>query len=226
MDMQNNMPTGFAFQLSMNENAMKNFAKMTEDEKIQTLETVNAVSDGFRILQEQRMGALVVFERETKLGDIISTGTVVDSVPTASIVGNIFFNKAPLHDGAMIIRNNKVYAAGCILPLSQRSNIDSDLGTRHRAAIGMSENSDAVVVVLSEETGMFSIAINGQIVRFTNLTEFTSNLVRILAPEGQEDDGNGKFSFSNIPNYFSQAFKIKTDKKKNSEAEDENEEQE
>lgn len=196
---------------------IKLFGGDEEDEHLRMLETINAVSDGFRTLQKQRMGALVVFERETKLGDIISTGTVIDSVPSGSMVGNIFFNKAPLHDGAMIIRDIKIYAAGCILPLSQSSNIDSDFGTRHRAAIGMSENSDAVAVVLSEETGLLSIAVNGQIVRYANLTEFTANLVGILAPEEKENVDPGKFSFSNIPSFISHAIKNKQqDKKKNS----------
>lgn len=90
------------------------------------------------------MGALIVFERTTKLGEIINTGTVVDADPTRSLIGNIFFNKAPLHDGAMIIRDGKVYAAGCILPLTDNHQISSELGTRHRAGVGKSENSDAL----------------------------------------------------------------------------------
>lgn len=107
----------------------------------------------------------MVFERQTKLGDIIDTGTVVNAIPSPPIIGNIFFNKAPLHDGAMVIRDGMVYAAGCILPLTKSDNVSIDLGTRHRAAIGMSENSDAVVVVVSEETGQISIACNGVLTR-------------------------------------------------------------
>ncbi|MBQ6569996.1 MAG: diadenylate cyclase CdaA [Clostridia bacterium] len=182
-----------------------------QEDHTKTIETINALSEGLRTLQKQRMGALAVFERETKLGDIISTGTIIDSIPSGPAVGNIFFNKAPLHDGAMIIRNNKLYAAGCILPLSQNEEIDPDLGTRHRAAIGMSENSDAVVVVLSEETGMLSICINGRIERFSNLTEFTANLVSILAPEVHDED-SGRFFFSNLTSRFSRAFKGKPEK--------------
>ena len=109
-------------------------------------------------LQRQKMGALIVFERTTKLGEIIKTGTIVDADPTPELIGNIFFNKAPLHDGAMIIRDGRVHAAGCILPLSDNMRISRELGTRHRAGLGMSENSDALVVIVSEETGTVSMA--------------------------------------------------------------------
>lgn len=111
------------------------------------------------------MGALVVFERTTKLGEIIKTGTIVDADPTPELIGNIFFNKAPLHDGAMIIRDGRVHAAGCILPLSDNMRISRELGTRHRAGLGMSENSDAIVVIVSEETGTVSMAVSGELKR-------------------------------------------------------------
>ena len=124
-------------------------------------------------MQKDKTGALIVFERQTKLGDIIDTGTVLNAIPSVPMIGNVFFNKAPLHDGAMIIRDGMIYAAGCILPLTKRDDIDPSLGTRHRAAIGMSENSDAVVVVVSEETGQISMAIGGMLVR--DLTRETLN---------------------------------------------------
>ncbi len=124
-----------------------------------------AVCDAVTILKKQRMGALIVFERTTKLGDIINTGTVVDAAPSSELVANLFFNKAPLHDGAMIIRDGQVYAAGCILPLTDNRQLSSELGTRHRAAVGMSENSDALVVVVSEETGTVGIALGGKLTR-------------------------------------------------------------
>ena len=136
-----------------------------EEENSQTRRAINAVADACMNLQRLRMGALIVFERETKLGEIIDTGTIVEAKPSAPIIGNIFFNKAPLHDGAMIIRDGVVYAAGCILPLTSNDSVSVDLGTRHRAALGMSENSDAVVVVVSEETGQVSIALNGILTR-------------------------------------------------------------
>ena len=138
------------------------------------------------------MGALVVFEQEDLLNDIAATGTQVDAVPNAGVISNIFFNKAPLHDGAMLIRDGRVHSAGCILPLTKSTNISMELGTRHRAAIGMSENSDAVVVVLSEETGQLSIAIGGKLSRFDTVTEFTSELMQVLLPSSDEEQSQGK----------------------------------
>ena len=116
-------------------------------------------------MSHSRTGALIVFERDTKLGEIAKSGTLVNADPTRELIGNVFFNKAPLHDGAMIIRDGRVYAAGCILPLSDNLQISRDLGTRHRAAVGMSENSDAIVVVVSEETGTISTAVAGELKR-------------------------------------------------------------
>lgn len=116
-------------------------------------------------LGESKTGALIVVERLTKLGDMILTGTVIDAEPSVFLIKNIFYNKAPLHDGALIIRGSRLYAAGCLLPLSVNADIIKDLGTRHRAAIGMSENSDAVVIVVSEETGVISLAVEGVLYR-------------------------------------------------------------
>lgn len=115
----------------------------------------------------------------TKLGEIVNSGTVVDAEPTAELIGNIFFNKAPLHDGAMIVRDGKVHAAGCILPLTDNLQISRDLGTRHRAAVGMSENSDAIVVVVSEETGTISTAIGGELKR-----NFSPEALRVALENG------------------------------------------
>lgn len=124
-------------------------------------QSINAVCDGLELLQRQKMGALVVFERDTRLGEVMLTGTELNAEPSAELVGNLFFNKSPLHDGAVIVRDGKLASAGCILPLSDNPQIKSDLGTRHRAAVGMSENSDAVVLVLSEESGELSLAVSG-----------------------------------------------------------------
>ncbi len=120
-------------------------------------ELFRAVSD----MSDKKIGALMVFEKETPLGEICETGTLVGAEITSEMIGNIFYPKAPLHDGAAIVRDCKIYAAGCILPLTSKNNISSDLGTRHRAALGMSEQSDALVLVVSEETGAISIAQNG-----------------------------------------------------------------
>jgi len=124
-------------------------------------EIVSAACD----LAATKTGALIVFERTTKLGDMILTGTVIDAYPAAAMIKNIFFNKAPMHDGALIVRDMRLHAAGCFLPLTNNPDIIKDLGTRHRAGIGMSENSDAIVVIISEETGTISTAVEGKLVR-------------------------------------------------------------
>ena len=142
-------------------------------------------------MQESRTGALIVFERSTQLGEIIDTGTVINADPSVSMVGNIFFPKSPLHDGALIIRDGRLYAAGCILPLTQREDISSQLGTRHRAAIGMTENSDAVVLVVSEETGIISIVSNGKIQRNYNSMSAAEELRKLLVDE-DEKSGDSK----------------------------------
>lgn len=136
-----------------------------DQEKIQMRKSINAIVEGIGILQQLKMGALIVFERETKLGEVIATGTQINCEPTGQIVGNIFFNKAPLHDGAMVVRSGMIHAAGCILPLTKNPAVAAELGTRHRAALGISEESDGVAVVVSEETGNISIAVNGVLTR-------------------------------------------------------------
>lgn len=124
-------------------------------------EICRAVSD----LSSSKTGALIVLERTTKLGDTIKTGVIVNADISNFMLKNIFYEGAPLHDGAMIIRNWRILAAGCFLPLSSNENIIMDLGTRHRAGIGISEESDAVVVIVSEETGTVSVAVGGQLKR-------------------------------------------------------------
>ena len=136
-----------------------------QEEKENAQKCIEAVCRAAGAMQKQKVGALVVFERNTLLGDIINTGTVIDAEASVQMVGNVFFPNSPLHDGAMIIRDGRIHAAGCILPLTQNEDLNSQLGTRHRAAIGMSENSYAVVLVMSEETGTISLAINGSISR-------------------------------------------------------------
>lgn len=132
---------------------------------------IGEISVAVEELSKQKTGALIVFERNTRLGDQIRTGTTIDAVASSFLLGNIFYNKAPLHDGAVIIRKGRIHAAGCFLPLSANEHIVKELGTRHRAAIGMSENSDAIVVVVSEETGAISVAIDGQLNRNADTAE-------------------------------------------------------
>ena len=126
-----------------------------------------------------RTGALVIFERNVKLNEIMSTGTIINADTNAELIKNIFFNKAPLHDGALIIRGGRIAAAGCVLPLTKSTNLSKELGMRHRAGIGLSEQSDAVVVIVSEETGAISVAVDGMLKR--HLTAAT--LERLLRSE-------------------------------------------
>ena len=152
--------------------------------------SIDCIARAAGMMQDQKIGALIVFERKTQLGEIINTGTVVDAAPSVSVVNNIFFPKSPLHDGAMIVRDGRIYAAGCILPLTQRTDISSALGTRHRAAIGMTENSDAVVLVVSEETGIISIVSNGQIKRNFNSISASVELNHLLLSEENVEKDN------------------------------------
>lgn len=154
------------------------------------LEIIEVAKESVLSLSEEKMGALMVFERKTKLGDIISTGTIIKSKPSVPLICNIFYNKAPLHDGALIIRDGVLYAGGCILPLTKNSRININLGTRHRAALGMSENSDAVVVVVSEETGAVSIAVNGILTTYDDLETFKRDLEYYIL--GIKSGGNSK----------------------------------
>lgn len=150
------------------------------------------VADTSLLFSRSKTGALLVFEREIMLSDIASTGTVLDAETSVALFGNIFFNKAPLHDGASIIRDGKLYAAGCILPLTDNKNVDINLGTRHRAALGISEQSDAVVLVVSEETGVISLAINGVLLRDFTRDSLIDKLEEFLLDDYLDDDEKKK----------------------------------
>lgn len=160
----------------------------SEDETLAIKKVISDVSDAALVFSKAKTGALVVFERETMLSDIASSGTVLNSDSSVALFGNIFFNKAPLHDGATIIRNGKIYACGCILPLTDNKSIDINLGTRHRAALGMSEQSDAVVLVVSEETGNISLAINGVLTRDYTKDTLSETLTDLLVDEDTSKD--------------------------------------
>lgn len=166
-------------------------SRMLSDDSEPIQKSIDKVCKAAGTMQENKVGALIVFERKTQLGEIINTGTVIDAEPSASIISNIFFPKSPLHDGAMIIRDGRIYAAGCILPLTQSQVFSSQLGTRHRAAIGMTENSDAVVLVVSEETGNISIVHDGHITRNYTGVSARAELQRLLIDsENEEKDNN------------------------------------
>ena len=144
-------------------------------------EICEAASD----LSASKTGALIVLERSTKLGDVIKSGVIVNADVSSFLLKNIFFNKAPLHDGAVVIRDGRIYAAGCFLPLSTNDAIIKDLGTRHRAGIGMSENSDALVIIVSEETGTISLAKDGQLRRGFNYNSLKRTLEQLLLDTAQ-----------------------------------------
>ncbi len=167
-----------------------NYSKNTrqlQNEKINNMITEVCRSAG--TMSEKKIGALMVFERQTLLGSIIETGTKVDALATEELIGTIFFPKTPLHDGAAIIRMDRVVAAGCILPLTKNNELSKELGTRHRAALGMSEESDAVVVVVSEETGYISIVEKGRIRRGISSAELRDILQNYLLSK-ENDDSN------------------------------------
>ena len=142
-------------------------------------------------MSESRTGALIVFERAISLNEQMATGTIVNADVTSELLRNIFFVKAPLHDGAAIIREGRLAAAGCMLPLSQNASLSSDLGMRHRAGIGMSEHSDAVVVIVSEETGAISVAMDGMLKRHLTPDMLEKILRTELLPESDNEQKRG-----------------------------------
>ncbi|MBQ1897738.1 MAG: diadenylate cyclase CdaA [Ruminococcus sp.] len=153
------------------------------------MKAISDVADSCAIFSKSRTGALIVFERNSLLNEIAGTGTTLNSETSPALLGNIFYNKAPLHDGAMIIRDGKILSAGCILPLTKSLDVSPDLGTRHRAAIGLSEECDAVVVVVSEETGNISIALGGRLTRDYNRNTLYDRLVELIIP-GENERSN------------------------------------
>ena len=160
--------------------------RVTSSSEIESviMQTIIACND----LSDSKTGALIIFERKVKLDDVIASGTVINSDVNAELLKNIFFNKAPLHDGAVIIRDGRIAAAGCVLPLTKSTNLSKDLGMRHRAGIGMSEQSDALVVIVSEETGAISVAIDGMLKRHLNSSTFDKILHSELVLDEAEAD--------------------------------------
>lgn len=149
-------------------------------------------------MSQTRTGALIVFEREMLLDDMVRSGTVLDASVSSELLKNIFFVKAPMHDGAVIIRNGRVLGAGCMLPLSKNVNLSRELGMRHRAGIGMSENSDATVVIVSEEIGSISVAIGGMLKRHLKPETLENILRNELLPQDEEESQKQKFTLLNL----------------------------
>ena len=157
-------------------------------------ETTAAYTD----MSRDKVGALMVFERQNLLDDVIKTGTALDCAVSSELLKNIFWNKAPLHDGAVIVRDGRIVGAGCMLPLSGNVNLSRDLGMRHRAGIGMSEHSDAVVVIVSEETGSISAAVGGMLKRHLAPETLERLLRNELLSDSQEEKKPGQNQLVNL----------------------------
>ena len=158
---------------------------------------INSVCAACSEMSDDKIGALIVFERKSMLGEIMKTGTMINADVSASLVRNIFYPKSPLHDGALIISAGRVASAGCILPLTDTRNLDAKFGTRHRAAVGVTENSDAAVVVVSEETGAISYVHKGRIEHDITSSELRDYLLKAL---DIEQNGEKKSVFSSLKN--------------------------
>lgn len=149
----------------------KLFHKGSELDEQELEEMLDSVAHATKVMSKNKVGALMVFERATGLAERIETGVPIDGLVSSGLLQNIFVKDTPLHDGAVIIRGNRVVAACCLLPLTEKRNLSQELGTRHRAAIGMSEQSDAMILVVSEETGTISIARNGELMRYLTVDD-------------------------------------------------------
>lgn len=168
---------------------MSKFVKIDKDKAKYISNEIANITASF---SDSRTGALIVFERDVTLEDVAETGTLINADISAELLGNLFYEGAPLHDGAVIIRQYKVYAAGCVLPLTDKISINKSLGTRHRAGIGITENSDAVTLIVSEETGIISVAKDGQIIRFLEKKNVEKILMDLFI---DEDESSSKLVF-------------------------------
>jgi len=158
---------------------LRGLRKMGSERMAELQMSIEAICAAACDLSKDKTGAIIVLEKNVKLGEHTKSGTILDAKVSSYLLRNIFHDKAPLHDGAVIIRGNTIHAAGCFLPMSASDNIVRDLGARHRAALGISENSDAVVVVVSEETGIISVAYNGQFSRNLDHASLSKTLVKM-----------------------------------------------
>lgn len=168
----------------MPSSGIRNITSDSRDASARSAE-IDALCTAVSDMSRDKVGALIVIERTTKLGEYIKSGVAIDAALTPHLIRNIFFNKAPLHDGAVMIRSGRICAAGCFLPLTTKEDINKDLGTRHRAAIGMSEISDAIVIVVSEETGTISLSVDGNLSRNYNYSSLKQELNKLLSSQGQ-----------------------------------------
>ena len=167
-------------------------AGASEEEIKAVIESVSIAAEN---MAKTKTGALIVMERATRLGEFISTGTMLEANVSSRLLENIFVPNTPLHDGAVIIRGNKIITAGCLLPLSANPNLSRDLGTRHRAALGLSEVTDAAIVVVSEETGIISLALNGSLTRNLSRDTLEKALERMIIQRPDTQQAIDKFKF-------------------------------
>lgn len=161
---------------------IKDLRGISESDAKAIVNVAGTIAEAADVLSKTKTGALIAIERSTKLGEHLSHGVILNAEMSSLLIRNIFFDKAPMHDGAMIIRDRRIYAAGCYLPLSN-ADVNKDLGTRHRAALGLSEVSDAIVIIVSEETGTISIAVDGELYRGFTASTLKAELTKYLLPE-------------------------------------------
>ncbi len=154
-------------------------APLSQMDKTKEKQIVGQIVKAIENFSKDRVGALIVFEKETSLNDIAESGTIVDAEISEQLLGNIFYEGAPLHDGAVVVREGRIYAAACVLPLTRSNTISKELGTRHRAGIGITEHSDALVLIVSEETGIISMASEGQLSRFLDIKTVEKTLLNM-----------------------------------------------
>lgn len=170
--------------------------EISKERAKQITSTIIKAVDYFSV---NKVGALILMERETSLNDILETGTPIDAAISEEMLGAIFYSGAPLHDGAAIIRGDRLIAAGCVLPLTQNRTLSKDLGTRHRAGIGITEHSDAIALIVSEETGIISMAIDGKLSRFLDIKTVEKTLLNVYLSQLPDEK----------PNLFAKFFKKK-----------------
>ncbi len=166
---------------------------MTSTTRALWKKAIVAVCDASERMAEKRCGAIIVMERHTNLAEVIRTGTLLRCDPNIEMIETVFFEGTALHDGAMVVRDGRIEAAGCFLPLSNNLEISKELGTRHRSALGMSENSDAIIIVVSEETGIISLAKNGVMIRRLDRQNLFNMLISDIIPPEQSEQKSGRF---------------------------------
>ena len=164
------------------------FDSFFREDNVDSMKTASEITKAACALSRARLGALIVIEGNMGVGDIFGTGTEINANVTSDLLITIFFDKTPLHDGAVVIRDNTVRAAACVLPLTRKESLSRELGTRHRAAIGLSESCDAAVIVVSEETGIISIAKDGELTRNYSEPALLEAVTKILSGDKNEND--------------------------------------